>query len=99
MEGGAVKIEEKLYTLRWKHDKQAHITIARADVCLERCGGEWHRPCTTFCPANVYEWDGAKIAVSFENCIECTTCVLGCPYRNIDWRFPRGGFGIEWQHG
>ena len=27
-----MKIEEKLYTLRWKHDKQTHIKITRADV-------------------------------------------------------------------
>jgi len=99
MEGDAMKIEEKLYTLRWKHDKQSHIKITAAEVCLDRCGTEWKRPCTAFCPANVYTWDGAKIAVSFENCVECTTCVLGCPYRNIDWKLPRGGFGIEWQNG
>ena len=33
-----MNIEEKLYTLRWKHDKQSHISITRADVCLDRCG-------------------------------------------------------------
>jgi ferredoxin like protein len=99
VEGDAVKIEDKLYSLRWKHDRQSHISITDNRLCRERCPTEWKRPCTTFCPANVYNWDGDKIAISYENCVECTSCVLGCPYRNIDWRLPRGGFGIEWQNG
>jgi ferredoxin like protein len=99
VEGSLVTIEERLYLLRWKHDRQSHIQIRDAAVCRDRCGTEWQRPCTTFCPANVYAWDGEKIAVSYENCVECTSCLLGCPYRNIDWRLPRGGFGIEWRHG
>ena len=94
-----MKVEEKLYTLRWKHDKQSHIAITDQRICLNTCGTAWRRPCTTFCPAAVYTWDGEKIVASFENCVECTSCLLGGPYRYIDWKLPRGGFGIEWQNG
>ena len=94
-----MKVEEKLFTLRWKHDKRSHIAIKDPQICLTTCGTTWRRPCTTFCPAGVYTWEGEKIVASFENCVECTSCLLGCPYKNIDWKLPRGGFGIEWQNG
>ncbi len=55
-----MKIEEKLYLLRWKHDKRSHIAIKDQHICLETCGTKWKRPCTTFCPASVYAWDGEK---------------------------------------
>ncbi len=95
------RVEDKLYTLRWKHDRTSHIAITDPRVCVERCGDRWRRPCTTFCPAKVYEWDPeqARIVVAYENCVECTTCLVGCPYRVIDWRPPRGGFGIQYRYG
>lgn len=98
---GTSSIEEKLFTVRYRHDKQSHIDITDRAVCLDTCGSTWQRPCTTFCPAKVYEWDPdqQKIAISYENCVECTSCLLGCPYRVIDWRLPRGGYGVKYQHG
>ncbi len=95
----SLKLEEKLFLLTYKHDKQTHISIRAPAVCHDRCGEQWGRPCTTFCPANVYNWDGEKIAVSYENCVECTSCLTGCPYHNIDWRLPRGGFGVHYRNG
>ncbi|MBI3975098.1 MAG: hypothetical protein HY334_01785, partial [Armatimonadetes bacterium] len=47
----AGKVEEKLFSVQYKHDRQSHISITHAETCLERCGEEWGRPCTTFCPA------------------------------------------------
>lgn len=94
-----LKLEEKLFLLTYKHDKQSHIAIRSNDVCHNTCGERWGRPCTAFCPANVYSWDGAKIVASYENCVECTSCLTGCPYHNIDWRLPRGGFGINYRNG
>lgn len=95
------KVEDKLFTLRWKHDRSSHIDITDRSACLDRCGDEWKRPCTTFCPAKVYEWNAeqSKIVIYHENCVECTTCLTGCPYRVIDWRLPRGGFGIQYRFG
>lgn len=97
--GPGLKLEEKLFLLAYKHDKQAHITIRSADVCHDACSPTWGRPCTTFCPANVYSWEAEHIAVSYENCVECTSCLTGCPFHNIDWRLPRGGFGVHYQNG
>ena len=92
-------IEAMLYTVQYKHDRHSHIDITQRDICLDKCGEEWGRPCTTFCPAKVYEWDGQKIAIAYENCVECTSCLLGCPYRIIDWRLPRGGYGVHYRFG
>ncbi len=95
------RVEDKLFTLRWRHDRQSHITITNPQMCVDPCGDQWKRPCTTFCPAKVYEWDSeqARIVISYENCVECTTCLVGCPYRVIDWRLPRGGFGVQYRCG
>ena len=94
-----MKLEDKLFLLTYKHDKHSHIAIRNNDTCLTTCGPTWERPCTTFCPASVYSWDGEKVVASYENCVECTSCLTGCPYHNIDWRLPRGGFGVNYRNG
>lgn len=93
-----MKLEDKLYLNRFKPDSKSHLVIKNPEVCLEECKEKW---CTYFCPAGVYEWDEEerRILVGYEGCVECGTCRVGCPYRNIDWRYPRGGFGVTYKHG
>lgn len=90
-------IESKLYLDRFQVDEVPHITIIDQEIC-RRCPEKW---CNYICPAAVYEYDleGERNLVSHEGCVECGTCRIGCPYRNIDWRFPRGGFGIQHRFG
>lgn len=90
-----MKLEDKLYTVRFKRDTQSHLVIIDQAVCA-KCEG---KPCTTFCPAQVYEWEHGKILVGYEGCLECGTCRIGCPYANIDWQYPRGGFGVAYKYG
>ncbi|TGE30975.1 4Fe-4S ferredoxin, partial [Desulfosporosinus sp. Sb-LF] len=26
-------------------------------------------------------------------------CLIGCPFGNINWKYPRGGFGVSWKNG
>jgi len=89
----SVKIEEKLFTIRYKCDEQSHLIIKNHDSCLS-CK---HKDCTFFCP----EWDMKdKItSVAFENCIECGTCRIACPTDNIEWVYPKGGYGITYKFG
>jgi len=91
------KIEDKLYTTRYKVDKFTHLKIADNTICL-KCEG---KPCTIFCPAAVYVWDEEEkhIRVVYEGCLECGSCRIGCPYTNITWNFPRGGFGVQYKYG
>jgi len=90
-----VDVQRKLFTTRFKADKTSHLNIKDADVCL----GCKDKPCLWFCPAEVYKWEDERITIAFEGCLECGTCRIGCPFDNIDWRYPRGGFGVQYKFG
>ena len=91
-------VEEKLGLLTFKNDHQSHIEIFDANICLTKCKD---KPCTTVCPAKVYDWDESqkKIVLGYENCIECGAARMMCPYQNIKWEPPRGGFGVSYKFG
>lgn len=92
-----MKLDDKLYLVRFNTDKQIHIKIMDPGVCL-KCQD---KPCTRICPAHVYDWDEEenRISVGYEGCLECGTCRIGCPASNIQWAYPRGGFGVSWKNG
>jgi ferredoxin like protein len=89
-----VRLEEKLYLLKFNPDRETHLRPREEDC--RRCPD---RPCTHFCPAQVYRWEEDKLAVSYENCLECGSCRVGCRFGSVDWRFPRGGFGVSYRFG
>lgn len=88
---------DKLFTIRYKCDDDSHLKIKEAEACI-RCKD---KSCNTFCPAEVYEWDGERKTthVAFENCVECGTCRIACPSDNISWVYPKGGYGISYRFG
>jgi ferredoxin like protein len=88
-----VNIEEKLYLNKYKSDTVSHLCIKDKTVCA----GCKDKPCTYFCPAAVYEWKEERIIVGFEGCMECGACRIACPFNNIEWKFPRGGTGIQFK--
>lgn len=78
-------------------EEQSHI-----QVTAERCTQCEVKPCLTVCPASVYKWVDGHIAVSYENCLECGTCLIACYSGGkgaISWRNPQGGFGIIFRYG
>jgi ferredoxin like protein len=77
---------------RIKPDKKTHITIKNPDICLEKCQ---NKACTYFCPAKVYHWNGHQIVIEYARCLECGASVMGCPHKNIAWRYPQAGYGIS----
>lgn len=91
-------VEEKLGTLTYKNDHQTHIFIPDTDICLKKCKD---KPCVAVCPAKVYDWDESKkkIVIGYENCIECGAARMICPFQNIKWEPPRGGFGVSYKFG
>ncbi len=96
---GMEKLEDKLFTVRSKADTgHPHIRIESPSACVEKCAGKY---CTHFCPADVYKWEevAARIIVSWENCVECGACSIGCPFDIIKCQTPRGGFGIQNKYG
>jgi len=92
-----MKIEDRLYLVKFKPDKVSHLKIIDREVC-RKCE---FKPCLFFCPAEVYSWDDetTQVNIAYEGCFECGACRIGCPYANIDWRYPRGGFGVTFRYG
>jgi ferredoxin like protein len=94
-------VEAKLGTLEWKKSPETHILLKNAGAdspCVTKCD---NKPCTTVCPAKVYEWeaDHKKIIVNYENCIECGACRMLCPWDNINCDWPNGGMGVKYKYG
>jgi ferredoxin like protein len=92
-----VYIDDILMSLKYFVDEhQAHLKIKDPQVCI-RCEG---KPCLEFCPVSVYRpLDGGTVQVAYQACVECGTCRVMCPPRNIDWKLPRGGFGVAYKFG
>lgn len=92
-----MKLTDKLFLIRFNTDKISHIKIIDPQVCLQN----EDKTCTRICPTHVYHWDEEekRISVGYEGCVECGTCRIGCPHGNIDWHYPRGGFGVSWKNG
>ncbi len=93
-----VGLVDALYLVKYEVDEEdSHLKILDVEVC-RKCED---RPCITRCPAEVYLWNEAEdeLEVAYENCLECGVCRIVCPYDNIEWRYPRGGFGVAYKFG
>lgn len=95
-ENNNIKIDEKLATLRFICDNKTHIIVdtQKCKVCKSK-------NCLYFCPACVYDFENdADIPnVNYENCLECGTCRLSCPYDAIEWSCPKGRYGVRYRFG
>ncbi len=90
----STSIEDLLFTIRYRCDTESHLVITDQAVCRD-CS----KPCLTFCPAEVYTLRDGEVHVAYENCVECGTCRIACVHRNIEWRYPLGGFGVAYKIG
>lgn len=88
-----INIDDKLFLNRYKVDDVSHLVIKDQAVCA-KCKD---KPCLNICPASVYELRDGYIAVGYEGCLECGACRIGCCFDNLEWRFPRGGYGIQYR--
>lgn len=77
-------------------DDEAHIVLDKT-VCL-RCEP---KPCTFACPAGLYTLKDGEISFDYAGCLECGTCRVVCPRASaaINWKYPRGGFGVSFRYG
>jgi ferredoxin like protein len=94
---GILPLEEKLGKDKLTPAPSSHLVVRDTAVCVG-CPG---RECIPACPAGTYEWDAEsrRLHVSFENCLECGTCRVSCPFDNIEWTNPSGGFGVSYRYG
>lgn len=92
-----VKIEEKLFQNRYLVDAGApHIRINDPAACETQCAA---KPCTICCPAGCYGIEERKVVLITDGCLECGTCRIICSLRNLEWEYPRGGYGIQFKFG
>ena len=89
-----VRLDLKLETLAFKADPEPHIVIHK-----ELCAGCDGRPCIVACPAGLYSWEGGGIVHNCEGCLECGSCRAICPLDALEWRYPRGGYGVRYRWG
>ena len=93
-----IKVEEKLFQNRYRVDAdRPHIRIKNASVCNERCAT---RQCAVCCPAGCWNVEDGKVSLMTDGCLECGTCRIVCDeFGNVDWNYPRGGYGILFKFG
>lgn len=94
-----IKIEEKLFQNRYRVDTgRPHIEIRSPDICATTC---LDKQCTVCCPAGCYTLEGdGRVVLITDGCLECGTCRIICDeHRNVDWEYPRGGYGILFKFG
>ena len=91
-------LEEKLFLVNFKEDEESHLVVVDPQVCDEKCP---QKVCNKFCPAQVYKWQeqDRRHIINYQECFECGACRIGCPFANIEWRYPRGGFGVSYRYG
>lgn len=95
----AISIAGKLGLVKYKPDDNSHLRVIDPEVCRNLCPQKF---CAHTCPAQVYRWapEEALITIAYEGCLECGTCRSGgCPFGNIEMRYPRGGFGVQYRFG
>ena len=87
-----LSIEDRLGLVSFVIDEEPHI-IRREEFCKD-CE---LRVCLKVCPAKLYEEENGKINFNYEGCLECGTCRIACG--KLEWNYPRGGFGVNYQFG
>jgi ferredoxin like protein len=92
-----VNIDDMIASVKYYVDEDtSHLWIKDATVCA-RCE---LKPCLYFCPVEVYKLDRAgRTMVGYQACVECGSCRVGCPFANIGWQLPRGGYGVAYKFG
>jgi len=93
----AARVEEKLFQNRYLVDAgKPHITIAPHSAPSKNL-----LAMTTLCPAGCYAENGAgQVEIAPDGCLECGTCRVVCAATGeIEWTYPRGGFGVLFKFG
>jgi ferredoxin like protein len=93
----SVRVEDKLYQNRYRVDAgRAHIKVRPHTVPSPAM-----LALLTACPARCYELsDKGQVEITVDGCVECGTCrIIGEPTGDIEWTYPRGGYGVQFKFG
>ena len=92
-----VKVEEKLYQNRYIVDPgRAHIKVKPHEKPSKALAA-----LTYSCPAGCYNFnDRGQVEIVADGCMECGTCRVVCAETgDIEWNYPRGGYGVMFKFG
>ena len=92
-----VRVEDKLFQNRYQVDAgRPHITVTPHDKPSAAL-----LALTRVCPAKCYELtESGKVEATVDGCLECGTCRVLCEAAGeIEWNYPRGGFGVLFKFG
>ncbi|SHN88264.1 ferredoxin family protein [Desulfitobacterium chlororespirans] len=90
-----MSLVDKLALNKFQVDEgEPHILI-NYDICKD-CHEKY---CLLVCPAGLYSEQNGAIIVEWAGCLECGTCLALCKKGALDWKYPRGGFGIIYRQG
>lgn len=91
-----VYVDDLLMPIKYFTDEQeVHLQLVDTEVCVP-CD----KPCLFFCPVGAYQMqEDGHVVIAFQSCIECGSCRLMCPHENVNWKYPRGGFGVAYKFG
>lgn len=93
----SIKVEEKLFQNRYLVDAgRPHIKVRVHDKPSKQLKSLTHA-----CPAGCYAAnEKGQIEITADGCMECGTCrVLTADTGEIEWNYPRGGFGVLFKFG
>lgn len=91
------KVEEKLFQNRYLVDAgRPHIRVKPHTVPSAGLVAM-----TWVCPAGCYtRSETGQVEVAADGCLECGTCrIVTSDTGEIEWNYPRGGFGILYKFG
>lgn len=93
----AVRVEDKLFFNRYLVDPgRAHIKVKPHTTPSPAL-----LAMTKMCPAKCYELnESGQVEITVDGCVECGTCrVVAEPGGDIEWDYPRGGYGVLFKFG
>ena len=93
----AARVEDKLFQNRYLVDAgRAHIKVRPHTAPSPQL-----LALLTACPARCYDLnDKGQVEITVDGCVECGTCrIIGEPTGDIEWHYPRGGYGVLFKFG
>ena len=93
----SANLEQKLFQNRYLVDAgRPHIKVRAHDKPSKAL-----LSLTRVCPAGCYsQTENGQVEISVDGCLECGTCRVLCgPTGEVEWEYPRGGFGVMFKFG
>jgi len=85
-----------LANLSHEHDQPPHLRRQNQPAQEGARVVRFAAPETRYCPAGVYELEGAEVRINAQNCLHCKACELNDPEHSLLWYPPEGGSGPQY---